>query len=190
MAAVSRSWLREVAQPTDRIRRTALGAVRRTRTRAKLLGESISAARSASERHLREAERVLRTSVLPEAGARLKRTGARAPKGILLLFLGSLVTGAVFGLSGSLAQTLTTALCALTLSLSFSLREAQQREALALRRSLDELRASLRVTHALLEASELQGAEELRNSKLPPVSVEEREDDETRRISLCAVVVS
>jgi hypothetical protein len=188
MAAVSRTWLRELAEPTSRL--------------------------------MHEAEHALRTSWLPEAGAYVQRTHARLPKGVALLFFGSVLTGAVYGLSGSAAQTLTTGVSALTLWLVFSVREAQQQEALALRRSLEELRASLRVTQALLEASELQGAEELRNSRLPPASAsvearatareqdgearatareqdgearatarEQDDDDETRRISLSTISV-
>jgi hypothetical protein len=207
MAAVSRTWLREVAQPTSRLtrraahwtahttQRAARGAVRSAHGATRQLAQSFTAARLSGERHLREAEHALRTSWLPEAGARVQRTRASLPKGLTLLFLGSVLTGAVYGLSGSAAQTLTTAVCTLTLWLLFSVREAQQLEALALRRSLEELRASLRVTQALLEASELQGAEELRNSRLPPASAtasaeaRQQEDDETRRISMTAIVV-
>jgi hypothetical protein len=206
MAAVSRTWLREVAQPTSRLtrraahwtahttQRAARDAVRRAHGATRRLARSLTEARLSGEQHLREAEHALRTSWLPEAGARVQRTRARLPKGVALVFLGSVLTGAVYGLSGSASQTLTTAVCTLTLWLLFSVRAAQQQDALALRRSLDELRASLRVTHALLEASELHGAEELRNSRLPPLSAsaearEQDDDDETRRISLSAIVV-
>jgi hypothetical protein len=140
-----------------------------------------------------------------EATAQAKRL---PPISILILFLGSVATAAVYSLSGSGSQTLTISVCALTLWLLFSTREAQRREAWALKQSLDELRESLRVTHALLEASELQGAEELRSTLLPAAAREslvpaseqvepraaprERERDtieeETRRVSAVAVV--
>jgi hypothetical protein len=112
----------------------------------------------------------------------------------LVLFLGGIVTGAVYGLSGSLAQALTTAVCMLTLWLLAATREAQRRESQAIKESLDALRESLRVTHALLEASELLDVEELRSSKLPrastlprPVSREGGGEDETTRLSTTAM---
>lgn len=88
----------------------------------------------------------------------------------LVLLLGAIVTGAVYGLSNSAAQALTTAVCMLTLWLLSATREAQRRESQAIKESLDALRESLRVTHALLEAAELQDVEELRSSKLPRAS--------------------
>ena len=112
----------------------------------------------------------------------------------LVLLLGGIVTGAVYGLSGSSAQALSTAVSMLTLWLLSATREAQRREAQAIKESLDELRESLRVTHALLEASELQDVEELRSSKLPrastlprPVTREGASDEETTRLSTTAM---
>lgn len=112
----------------------------------------------------------------------------------LVLFLGAIVTSAVYGLSGSPSQALITAISMLTLWLLSATREAQRREAQAIKESLDALRESLRVTHALLEASELQDVEELRSSKLPrastlprPVTREGGADDETTRLSTTAM---
>jgi hypothetical protein len=141
--------------------------MRSAHSASRRVAQSLAAARNSGEQRWAAAQYELRTSVLPEAGARVKRLSMLVPKSMALLFLGSVATGAVYGLSASGSQTLTTGVCALTLWLLFSLRETQQREALALRRSLDELRKSLHVTHALLEASELQGVEELRSSMLP-----------------------
>ncbi len=112
----------------------------------------------------------------------------------LVLLLGGIVTGAVYGLSGSPSQALTTAVCMITLWLLSATREAQRREALAIRESLDALRESLRVTHALLEAVELQDVEELRSSKLPrastlprPATRESLAEEQTTRLSTTAV---
>jgi hypothetical protein len=103
-----------------------------------------------------------------------RRAGGAVPKSLALLFLGSLVVGAVYGWSGEVSQALTSAVCSLTLWLVFVTRETQAREARALQQSLDALRESLHVTHALLEAAELQDVEELRSSRLPRESATPR----------------
>jgi hypothetical protein len=211
MAAVSRAWLSELARPTGRFTRRAAhwtasatdqaarGVLRRAHSASRRVARSLQAARERGQERLRAASRELRKSMLPEAGAQMKRLSDAAPKSLALVFLASITTGAVYGLSGQLSQALTTAVCSLTIWLVFVSRETQAREARALRQSLDELRESLRVTHALLEASELQDVEELRSSLLPRESAPPRapahdstlpddaEDDQTRRVSTTAM---
>lgn len=126
-----------------------------------------------------------------------RRAGAAVPKGFVLLFLGGVATGAIYGLSGEISQALLSVVCILTLWLVFVTREAQEQQAQALRQSLDALRESLHVAHALLEAAELQDVEELRSSRLPRESATPRvsardstlpdEDDRTRRLSTPAM---
>lgn len=205
MAAVSRAWLSELARPTRRAAHwtatttdhAARGVLRRAHSASRRVAHSLQAARTHGQQRLWQAGRELRTSVLPEAGAQVKRLGGAIPKSLALLFLGSIVTGAVYGLSGQLSQALTSGVCSLTLWLVFVTRETQAREARALRQSLDALRESLRVTHALLEAAELQDVEELRSSLLPRESAPPRacardstipdDDDQTRRLSTGAM---
>lgn len=209
MPATSRAWLSDQTRPSARIRRRAAGwsvatallappargALRRAHHASRRVAQSLSAARAASEAYLSAAQRELRRSLVPDKPETAKN-GLDAPlfKSFAVLFLGGLTTGAVYGLSASGSQTLCAGLCAATLWLLQLSRQSQAREAAALRRSLDELRSSLRVTHALLEASELQGAELLRSSTLPPEALETRargreqsyDDDETRRVDAIA----
>jgi Flp pilus assembly protein TadB len=181
MAAVSRAWLSDMARPTRLTRRAAhwaahaselaaqraRGAVRSAHGTGRRVTATLASARVGGQQRLRQASQELRESLLPEAGARARRLSRQLPLSIAVLFLGCVVTGAVYGLSASVSQTLTTFVCAATLWLLLFVYDAQQRQAAAMKRSLDELRASLHVTHALLEATELQGAEELRSTLLP-----------------------
>ncbi len=63
--------------------------------------------------------------------------------------------------TGSWQHALITGTCVFALVTLSSMRNAQQREALAVSQQLEELRQSLRVTHALLDVDVLDGAEHL-----------------------------
>jgi hypothetical protein len=167
--------------------------LRRAHSASRRVTDALETARARGGQQLRVAERELRKSFLPIARAPLQHLGGSGVVSTLVLLLGAVVTGAVYELSGSASQALTTAVSTLTLWLLSATREAQRREARALRDSLDALRESLRVTHALLEASELQDVEELRSSMLPrastlprPMTREGAGEDETARMSTTA----